>query len=897
MKPLYIIDATSYIYRAFFAIRRLSTSDGRPTNAIYGFISMLSRVYKDFDPERVCLVFDAKEKTFRHKMYPAYKATRSAPPEGLVEQIPAVHEIAKAFCVPVLSVPGFEADDVIGTLAAREAAAGRECVIITGDKDLMQLVSDRVTLYDTMKEQRTDTAGVRARFGVGPAHVADVLALAGDSSDNIPGVRGVGEKTATGLVSRYGRVEEIYADLSRVENVKLREKLEASREDALLSKKLATIVTDVPLDLAEDALAARPPDRERIEEILRRFEITKVPLPGPARAPEGPRAAGADSAEKKIRALAERDYVTVLDMQALGEALAAVRAAEIVSIDTETTSVEPVRAALVGVSLGVGGGRAFYIPIAHLGLDAPRQLRWEDVRGPLAEALDKKALAAQNAKYDLIVLSRHGLPLKIGDDTMIVSYLLDPEAQSHGLRALARLYLSYDILSFDEVVGKRQKEGAFADLPVDIASRYSCEDADVTHRLRDALLPKLTGPLLALYREVEMPLVPILARMEMAGMRVDPKRLEALSAELGASMKRTAEEIFAAAGTEFNIGSPRQLADVLFNRLGLRTVKNTKTGPSTDSEVLEELAAEHELPGKVLAYRSFQKLKDTYLDAFPALVNRKTGRIHCSFNQTVTATGRLSSSQPNLQNIPIRTPIGRMIREAFCAPDGRTLISADYSQIELRVLAHLSGDKTLLRAFENGEDIHARTASEVFGVEIGRVTSDQRRAAKTINFGIVYGMGAFRLARELGIKRTEAQEYIDSYFARIPGVRRYLDSIISNARAEGSVKTITGRVRYVPNLNSRNPQARQGAERVATNTPIQGSAADIMKLSMIRLDGTVSRKADLLLQVHDELVFEVDAQDAGTLAAEIRKTMETAVLLSVPLKVDVGTGKTWADAH
>jgi len=897
LKPLYIIDATSYIYRAFFAIRRLSTSDGRPTNAIYGFISMLARVYKDFEPERICLVFDAKEKTFRHEMYPAYKATRSAPPEGLIEQIPAIHEIVSAFCVPVLSVPGFEADDVIGTLAAHEAAAARECVIITGDKDLMQLVGARVTLYDTMKEQRTDEDGVRARFGVEPTRVADVLALAGDSSDNIPGVRGVGEKTAIELVSKHGAVEEIYSDLGRVENARLREKLEASREDALLSKKLATIVTNLPLDLAEDALAARPPDRGRIEEILRRFEITKVPLPGPAQAKEDKEAVVAAGAQEKIRALAERDYVTVLDRKTLDRALAAVRGASVVSIDTETTSAEPVRASLVGVSLGVGGGRAFYIPLAHRGLDAPRQLRWDEVRGPLAAALEGKPLLAQNAKYDLVVLWRHGLYLRIGDDTMIASYLLDPEAQSHGLRALAKLYLGYEVLSFDEVIGKRQKEGAFADLPVDIASRYSCEDADVTHRLRDVLLPKLDPSLLSLYRDVEMPLVPILARMESVGVRVDPKRLGALSAELGSSMQRTAGEIFAAAGTEFNIRSPRQLADVLFGRLGLRTVKNTKTGPSTDSEVLEELAAEHEVPGKVLAYRSFQKLKDTYLDALPALVNPKTGRIHCSFNQTVTATGRLSSSQPNLQNIPIRTPVGRMIREAFCAADGRTLISADYSQIELRVLAYLSGDRTLLRAFENGEDVHARTASEVFGVDIARVTPDQRRAAKTINFGIVYGMGAFRLAREMGIKRAEAQEYIDSYFARIPGVRRYLDSVIEKARAEGTVRTITGRVRFVPNLGSRNPQTRQGAERIATNTPIQGSAADIMKTAMIRLDGTVGGKADLLLQVHDELVFEADAAEADALAEEIRKTMESAVTLSVPLKVDVGTGKTWADAH
>jgi DNA polymerase-1 len=896
VSTLYIIDGTSYIYRAFHAIRKLSTSDGRPTNAVYGFAQMLQKVLREHATGRAVIVFDSKEKNFRHKLYPEYKANRSAPPEGLIEQIPAIRELVGAFGVPVLEVPGYEADDVIGTIAVREASAGRSCVIVTGDKDLMQLVNQKVVVYDPMKERRYDTEGVRERFGVPPHMVADLLALAGDSSDNIPGVRGVGEVIAARLIAEYGPVEWLYRNLGAVKQDKLRQKLEACRDEAILSKKLATIVTSVPVETGDATFLLPEPDWDAIEQIYRKHEFRTPPRPAGHKRAEPVPSPGVEVGVRAGEAL-NNSFITVLDGAALELMALEIAGAKEVSVDTETTSTEPMRAHLVGVSVGTGAGRAFYVPLSHRSLDAPRQLPWERVRELLARSLEGRRIVTQNGKYDLIVLKRHGLDLRVDDDTMIASYLLDPEG-SHGLKNLSRAHLGHEMLTYDDVMAHAGGEGGFESVPVDLAARYSCDDAEVTLRLMGVLREKLGGGDLArLYREVEMPLVPVLAEMEMAGVLVDRARLEAMSVEIAAALEREAQEIYAIAGTEFNIGSPKQLAEILFERMGLKVVKRGKSGASTDSQVLEELAGESEIAGKVLSYRSLVKLRGTYIDALPVLINPATGRIHCSFNQTSTATGRLSSSSPNLQNIPIRTPLGRTIREAFMARPGYSLISADYSQIELRVLAHFSGDKKLIEAFRAGEDIHRRTASEIFSVAPGAVTADQRRAAKTINFGIVYGMGAFALSRDLGIKRAEAQVYIDGYFARIPGVKQFIEATVCRAREDGFVSTLMGRRRAIPGLTSRNDQIRRGAERMAVNTPIQGSAADIIKVAMIRLAPTFSDDARLLLQVHDELLFEVKTELAQEFSKKAAQVMEDAAALKVPLKVDVGIAPNWAGAH
>ena len=910
MKPLFIIDGTAYIYRAFYAVRNLSYL-GKPTNAIFGFAQMMFKVLRDFSPERASIVFDSKEKNFRHHMFPAYKANRSAPPEGLIEQIPAIREMADNFGIPVIEVAGVEADDVIGTLAFKEAMNGGECVVITGDKDLMQIVSDRIRLFDPMKDRPwTDRAGVVERFGVGPEKVTDILALAGDQSDNIPGVKGVGEKTAEKLVTEFGGIEEIYRDLSKVNNEKLREKLENSRENAFLSKRLATIVLDVQLPSGTAELAVKEPAAEKLRDIFARYELKSLiqqlsssekkqaeavnGFSPPAGIPEKEIAV---SKEVKLEALGRRDYRTVLDETVLGELVNDITGAETIAVDTETTSLEPMKAGLVGLSIAVGGGRAYYIPLGHRLLDSPRQMKWETVKNILTPVLAGKKICAQNGKYDYEVLVRHGLKLNINDDTMLAAYLLDPEG-SHALSYLSKKYLGYEMLEYKELLPKSKSNIGFDEVPIEDATKYSCEDADITLKL----LPILSGKLVKsgldqLYKNVEMPLMTILAGLEMAGVGVDIEALAKLSKELGTSMEMAAAEIFRLAGGEFNISSPKQLGDILFNRLGLRVIKRSKNGPSTDSEVLEELAAENDIASKVLAYRSLEKLRGTYIEALPAMINPATGRIHCSFNQTGTSTGRLSSSKPNLQNIPIRTPLGRMIREAFTAPEGCLLLSADYSQIELRVLAHMSGDPTLIKAFKSGEDIHSRTASELFGVSPDSVSSEMRRAAKTINFGIVYGMSAFRLARELGIKRTEAQSYIDGYFARIPGVKKFMESILEKSRSDGFTQTLFGRRRSVEGLSSRNVQIRQAAERVAINTPIQGTAADIMKMAMIRVDKLTGNGSRMLLQVHDELLFETCEGSAEEFRKNVVDAMENAARLDVPLRVDARTGRNWAEAH
>ena len=885
-RRLYLIDGSSYIYRAYFAIRHLSNSKGFATNAVLGFINMLLKVVREHAPDHLAVVFDAKGPTFRKELYPEYKANRTAMPEDLVPQIPYIKEVVRAFNMPAIEKAGFEADDIIATLAKKFAAEGLEITVVTGDKDLMQIVSDRIRLLDTMKDKVSGLEEVAERFGGTPDKVIEVQALAGDSSDNIPGVPGIGEKTAVKLIREFGTVENLLERSAEVKG-KMGEKLREFAEQARLSKQLVTLVDDLSLDLDYSSFALSEPNREALTALFKELEFHKL-------IQEFSTESRADGA----------GYRGVLDAAGLDGLTAELRRAGRFAFDTETTSLDAVRADLVGLSFSIKEKEAWYIPVGHRYLGAPEQLDSKQVLEALRPLLEDPQLfkIGQNLKYDLLVLRRAGIEVK-GPffDTMIASYLAQPAAKSHGMDALASDLLGHKTVSYAEVAGSGKKQIGFAEVEVEKAIHYAAEDADITLRLAAALEPKLEEmEQRQLFDEVEMPLVEVLTAMEWAGIRIDSDFLGALSKEMEGKLSALEREIHELARGPFNIASPKQLGEVLFERLGLPKGRKTKTGWSTDVEVLSALAEQHPVAARILEHRSLAKLKNTYCDALPKLVNPDTGRIHTSFNQAVTATGRLSSSEPNLQNIPIRTEEGGRIREAFIPAEGNVLLAADYSQIELRILAHLADEAVLKESFAQGEDIHKRTASEVFGVFPEMVTSEMRRQAKTINFGVIYGMGAFSLGKDLGIPTREAQAFIDNYFARYPGIKTFMESKKEEARAKQYVTTLLGRRCAVPEIASSNGAIRSYAERNAINYPIQGSAADIVKVAMVRIHRRLTEeglKTRMVLQVHDELVFDVPEVELERVRELVRSEMEGAVALSVPLLVDIGVGANWREAH
>lgn len=886
---LVIIDGQSYIYRAFYALRGLSNSKGMPTNAIYGFVQMINKVIKDLEPKYLCVVFDSREETFRHKIYSEYKANRPPMPDDLSIQIPHIHNLVDAFRIKKLSIPGFEADDIIATLAKEGNKRGKEVIIITGDKDLMQLVTDEIRVYDTMKDKFYSPVDVEEKYGVRPEYIIDLLALSGDSSDNIPGAKGVGEKTAVNLVKKFGHVKDILNKIEEIEPPRLREKIKNSESDILLSYRLLMLRDDIALGIDIEDLRYDGPDRQILNKLYAEYEFRTLMDKRDI-----------SDVDKKISLLKKKEYFNITTEEAFKQFLNKIEKVEYLAIDTETDNLNPLEANIVGISICSDEGSAYYVPIAHRYLGVPRQLNSEYVRERLNPILSKKKIVGQNIKYDILVLTSNGYKdLSAYDDTMIAAYLLDPEASSHSLKTLSKRYLNYEMFTYDEVTSNKGSKGVnFSEVDIDVATLYSCEDVDITLRLMKVLERELqNSSLYKLYREVEIPLLNVLIDMEYTGVYVNPDKLKALSEYLRIKIAEEEEIIYKLAGERFNINSPKALSTILFERLNLPVLKQTRTGISTDSTVLEELIDKHEVVKHILEYRGLSKIKSTYADALISLINKKTGRIHTSFNQTITATGRLSSSEPNLQNIPVRTEVGRKVREAFEAKDGYMLLSADYSQIELRVFAHLSKDITLINAFRNGEDIHTRTACEIFDITPDKVDSEKRRLAKTINFGIIYGMGAFRLSKTLGISRTQAQEYINRYFERISGVKKFINKTIEEARRNQCVKTILGRVRYLRNINSKSPLVRQQEERMAVNTPVQGSAADIIKLAMINIYKKI-RNTDIrmILQVHDELVFEVPEDKVDETTKLIKHEMENIINLSVPLVADIAVGKNWAEA-
>ena len=894
--PVFLIDGQSYIYRAFYAVRGLTNSEGLPTNAIFGVVNMLQRIRDEHAPSYLGMVLDAPGKNFRHHAYPKYKANRAAMPDEMRVQMPHIKEVVGAYRIPILELAGYEADDIIATLATRWERDGAEVVIVSGDKDLMQVVSDRVTMLDTMQDKRIGPAEVHAKFGVEPGRVVEVQALMGDSTDNIPGVPGVGEKTAIKLIAQWNDLDGVLDNGAAIKG-KLGERVREHAELARLSKTLATLDRDVPLDVRIDDLAVTEPDRGRLRALFGTFEFRRLL---DALDADGEPSAASENAAPPPDAAPTGRYETVSTPAQLRAVVKAIRTAGTFCLDTETTALDAIDAELVGIALAVEEEHAWYIPMAHAADDTPqldRETVLDAVRGLLAD--EGLTLVGQNLKYDLTVLANYGLrSANHLADTMLASYLLNP-AQRHNLDALAQEHLGYGMLSYSTVTDDAEKN--FADVAVADATRYAGEDADITLRLAHRLLPRLEDEGMApLFSEVEAPLIPVLVEMERTGIRVDTAVLAGLSDEFGGKLSGLEEEIYALAGEPFNIASPKQLQHILFDKLALPPVKKTKTGASTDQSVLERLADQHPLPDKILAYRGFAKLRSTYVEALAKLIRADTGRVHTSFNQSVAATGRLSSTNPNLQNIPIRTEEGRRIRTAFVPEPGWTLLSADYSQIELRLLAHISRDPVLTEAFRDGQDVHARTAAEIFDTDMDAVTSEQRREAKTINFGIIYGMGAQRLARTLRIPFKTAQEYIAQYFARYQGIKAYMDEVVASAREYGYVTTLRGRRRYLPDLRSNSPQLLSAAERVAVNTPIQGTAADVIKLAMLAIATrlrTSGLRARMLLQVHDELLFEVPENETDCVGALVRESMEQVMPLKVPLRVDIGSGCNWAEAH
>ena len=883
---LFLIDGSSYIYRAFYAIGHLSNSKGLPTNAIYGFTQMLLKVLKDHQPDYIAIAFDSRAPTFRSTVYKEYKANRPAMPENLSLQIPYIKKIVEGYRIATLEADGFEADDLIGTVAkAMESKV--DVVIITGDKDILQLVSDRILVYDTMKGKKFGMDEVMERFGVKPAQVVEVMGLAGDAIDNIPGVPGIGEKTAMTLIKTFGSIDNLLAHVDQVPQAKLREKLETHGEVAKLSRELATILIDAPVTAQLEDFVIPSPDTQSLREILKELEFNKLLNDLPE--------------EKKTH---EEDYHLILEQREFSALLEELNRVGTFSIDLETNSPYPMWADLVGVSLTCTPHRAYYVPVGHQPQKAPQQLSLSWVLEQLKPVLENPAIkkVGQNIKYEWIVLKRYGIELRgIHCDTMVASYLLNPTKHNHNLIEIARDYLDQRVTDYKEVVGTGGKAVTFDQVELDRARDYSCGDADVTLRLSDLLLPKIAdGELQHLYEHVEIPLVTVLAKMEMNGVKIDTALLEDFSKELEFQLEQKMGRIYQLAGETFNINSSQQLGKILFDKLRLPVIKKTKTGYSTDVDVLTKLSLQHDLPLEILSFRNVSKLKSTYIDALPRLIHPKTGRVHTSYNQTVTATGRLSSSDPNLQNIPIRTEEGNRIRQAFIPEKGSVIISADYSQIELRILAHVSQDGVLVQAFKQDEDIHARTASQIFGVPMEQVIPSMRREAKVINFGIIYGMSSYGLSQQLGIEAKTAQTYIDEYFRKYTGVKSYIERGLEEAREKGYVMTLLHRRRYLPDIQSPNAAVRQAAERMAINSPLQGTAADIIKVAMIRIQNRIEEldlSTRMIMQVHDELVFEVPEKELERVRPLIQDEMEAVMDLSVPLKVSVHAGKNWAEAH
>ena len=918
---LILVDGSSYLFRAYHALPALTNSKGLNTGAAKGVIGMIRKLVADYAGDQVVVIFDAKGPTFRNDIYPEYKANRPPMPDELREQIEPIHDTIRAMGLPLICIGGVEADDVIGTLSVQAAGSGREVVISTGDKDMAQLVNDHVTLINTMNNTTMDHDGVVDKFGVPPTLIIDLLALMGDKVDNIPGVAGVGEKTATALLQHLGGIDAIYERLDAVADLPIRgakslaAKLEGARGDAELSYELATIKTDCDLELAEGDLDSSPLDDEALVELFRELEFKtwlEALLKGggaTATGTAGKDAPVADSAEKASElapAVAAVEVTTVLEQAVFDEWLAKLEAAELFAFDTETTSLDYMVAEVVGVSFAVEPGAAAYVPLAHDYPGAPDQLSRDAVLEALKPLLEdaETAKVGQHLKYDANVLANHGITLRgIHDDTMLESYILDAAGSRHDLDTLALKYLGQRTIHFEDIAGKGAKQLTFNQVPIEQAAPYAAEDAEVTLRLHQMLSEKLNqAPSLStLYRELEMPLVPVLSRIERNGALVCRDTLAAHSQELGERILSLEAKAHDLAGGPFNLGSPKQLGEILFNQLELPVLRKTPKGaPSTAEDVLAELALDYPLPAVLMEYRGLSKLKSTYTDKLPEMIDARTGRVHTSYHQAVTATGRLSSSDPNLQNIPIRTEEGRRIRQAFIAAPGCKIVAADYSQIELRIMAHLSQDEGLLKAFANELDVHSATAAEVFGVEIGEVSGDQRRKAKAINFGLIYGMSAFGLAKQLGLGRNEAQEYIDLYFARYPGVADYMARTRELAHDTGYVETLEGRRLYLPEINAKNRQRQQAAERTAINAPMQGTAADMIKMAMLAVDGWLTGStidARMIMQVHDELVFEVEAGAVDELCETVGKLMSEVGLLDVPLLVEAGTGDNWDEAH
>lgn len=888
-KPtLYLIDGSSYLYRAYFAIRNLTSPKGVPVNALYGFIKMLLKVVRERQPDHLAVVFDAGRITFRNSIYPNYKANRLAMPDDLRVQIAPIKETVGAFRIPCLEKEGFEADDIIATIARECEAKGLAVVVVTGDKDLMQIVTEDVTLLDTMKDKESGLVEVVERFGVGPERVVDILALAGDSSDNIPGVPGIGEKTATKLIQEFGTLDMLLARSGEVKG-KNGERLREFADQARLSRTLATIDLQVPLTYSFEDFAVSEPDHRRLAELFKEYGFTTMlkDLPG-----------GTTFSTENYR-----DVLTSDDFFSL---LAALQHAELFALDLETTSLNPREAEIIGFSFSFREHEAFYIPVGHRYEGAPQQLELSMVLtklGPLLTDPNRKIIG-QNIKYDYQVLRRYGITLgSVWCDTMLASYLLNPNRSSHGLDSLTAEFLDHRKISYTDVTGSGKDQIGFAQVPVAQATIYSCEDSDATFMLYKLFTHKLEAAgMSSLLFELEAPLVPVIAEMELAGVLLDLPLLGSFSEGFASQLSVLEGQIHACAGAPFNINSPKQLGELLFDQLKLPSGKKTKTktGWSTNVDELERLAEEHDIARLVLQYRSLSKLKSTYTDALPKLVDPRSGRVHTSYNQAVTNTGRLSSSEPNLQNIPIRTEEGRKIRRAFIASDGHRIVSADYSQIELRVLAHLSGDPVFCDAFVKGEDIHTRTASEVFGIFPEMVTPEMRRLAKTINFGVIYGQGAFSLAKQLGVSTKVAKEFIDNYFDRHRGARAFLNSCVHLAEEQGYVTTLLGRRLPIPDIHSGNATVRAFAQRNAVNYPIQGSAADLIKVAMLHISRRIGQerlKSRLIMQVHDELVFEVPDDELMVLEQMVEQEMEQAEVLRVPLKVEISSGGNWSEAH
>ncbi|HIE5767303.1 TPA: DNA polymerase I [Proteus mirabilis] len=925
--PFILVDGSSYLYRAYHAFPPLTNSQGEPTGAMYGVLNMLRSLIIQYKPSHVAVVFDAKGKTFRDELYEEYKSNRPPMPDDLREQIAPLHEMVQAMGLPLLSISGVEADDVIGTLALKAAADGRDVLISTGDKDMAQLVTPKITLINTMTNVILGPDEVKEKYGVPPELIIDFLALMGDSSDNIPGVPGVGEKTALGLLQGLGSLDDIYQQLDNIATLSFRgaktlgAKMAEHEKVAKLSYKLATIKTDVELDKTFDDLVVNEPNLDQLLDMFTRYEFKrwisdlqnggwlaqrsthKVAVPYTSETVK-PKEVPASA---NFPVITQENYEAVLTHESLARWVELLKKAPAFAFDTETDSLNNIDARLVGLSFAIEPGKAAYIPLRHEYLDAPDQLPVNDVLAALKPILEDKNILkiGQNLKFDRGIMENEGIELNgIHFDTMLESYVLNSVSNRHDMDTLAEKHLNHKTTTFEEIAGKGKGQLTFNQIEVEQATLYAAEDADITLLLHQALYSQIEAiePLKHVYRDIEMPLVPVLSRMERKGVLIDAQVLAAQSQEITQRLAEIEKETFALAGQEFNLSSPKQLQEILFDKLQLPVIKKTPKGaPSTNEEVLEELAHSHELPRLILEHRGLAKLKSTYTDKLPLMVNSKTKRVHTSYHQAVTATGRLSSRDPNLQNIPVRNEEGRRIRQAFIAREGFKIVAADYSQIELRIMAHLSQDKGLLDAFAQGKDIHRATASEVFGIPLEEVTSEQRRSAKAINFGLIYGMSAFGLSQQIGVERREAQRYMDLYFERYPGVLDYMERTRKQASEQGYVETLDGRRLYLPEINSKNAIRRKASEREAINAPMQGTAADIIKKAMIAVDNWICNECPddvhMIMQVHDELVFEVRESYLENANIMIHKLMESSMELAIPLKVEVGVGNNWDEAH